>query len=176
VSEARDRAVTSTAARRSARSKSEQVDARCNIKTFLIPALRQVKNMRAGKSLERAVPRQSWLLFAFVANFLVVGLPYWLIPYNKVNLPSALMEWRLLLVGFSALLVCACKVTTFWKATCILAASVPAVVLARVIIDAVKDPTSHNLWPLELVIALLVGVLCTLPGSIAGSLVAKVRT
>lgn len=120
--------------------------------------------------------KQSWLLFAFIANFFVVGIPYWVIPYNKVNLPSALMEWSLLLVGLSALLVCACRVATFWKAVCILAASVPAAVLARVIVDGVKDPTSHNLWPLELIIALVVGILCTLPGSIVGILLAKLRT
>src|SRR5688500_11230611 len=31
--------------------------------------------------------------------------------------------------------------------------SVPVAVLARVVVDAAKDPTSHNLWPLEFIIA-----------------------
>ncbi|MDP3608336.1 MAG: hypothetical protein Q8R74_04605 [Methylophilus sp.] len=117
--------------------------------------------------------KQSWLLFAFIANFFAVGVPYWLIPYNKLNLPSALMEWSLLLVGVSALLLCAYKVTSFWSAIRIVGASVPAAVFARMVVDVAKDPTSHNLWPLELIISLIVGFLCELAGSIAGSLIAS---
>ena len=117
--------------------------------------------------------KQNWLLFTFIANFLAVGVLYWLIPYSKVNLPSALLEWGLLLVGISALLLCAYKVTSFWRAIPIVGASVPAAVFARVVVDGVKDPTSHNLWPLELIIALLVGFLCALAGSIAGSLIIR---
>ena len=43
--------------------------------------------------------------------------------------------------------------------------------VCRAVVDGVKDHTSHNLWPLELIIALIVGFLCALAGSIAGSLI-----
>jgi len=33
-----------------------------------------------------------------------------------------------------------------------------------------SDPTSHNLWPLELIIAAVVGVVCSLAGAVIGSL------
>ncbi len=34
--------------------------------------------------------RKRWWLPGFVPPFLAIGVPYWQIPYNKVNLPDAL--------------------------------------------------------------------------------------
>ena len=36
------------------------------------------------------------------------------------------------------------------------------------------DPTAHNLWPLEIVIAALLGLAAALVGALAGSLAARV--
>jgi hypothetical protein len=110
---------------------------------------------------------------AFVASFLAVGVPYWMIPYNEVNLPDALMTPGLFVVVFASLVMRAYGVASFWKAASIVGAAVPAAVLARVIWDGVQDPTSHNLWPLEILIALPMGLGCALAGAIAGSLLAK---
>jgi hypothetical protein len=41
--------------------------------------------------------------------------------------------------------------------------------MARVLVDCARDPTAHNLWPLEIFIALLVGFSCAFVGAIAGS-------
>ncbi len=117
--------------------------------------------------------KRNWLPFAFVSSFLVVGIPYWSIPYNKVTLPSTLMGPALFAVPFVALMVHAYGGASFWSAVHIVGASVPAAVLARVIVETVKDPTSHNLWPFEIIIALFVGFPCALAGAFAGSLVAK---
>ncbi len=38
-----------------------------------------------------------------------------------------------------------------------MAAVIPAVVLSRVIFEGLSDPTSHNLWPFELIIAVIAG-------------------
>jgi hypothetical protein len=46
-------------------------------------------------------------------------------------------------------------------------------VIARVIVETSQDPTSHNLWPLELIIASAVGLAVSLVGSLAGGLLAK---
>jgi hypothetical protein len=43
------------------------------------------------------------VVIAFVASFYAAGIPYWLIPYNKLNLPRALMEPSLLVVIFTTL-------------------------------------------------------------------------
>ena len=117
--------------------------------------------------------KQNWLPIAFIANFFAVGIPYWLIPYNTLNLPNALMGWGLVLVGVSALLLCACKATSFWRVVRVVGAAVPAAVLARVLVDVVKDSTSHNLWPLEIIISSAVGCACSLAGAVVGSLMAR---
>jgi hypothetical protein len=120
--------------------------------------------------------KQSGLPIAFVTSFLAVGVPYWLIPYGKLNLPDALIAPGLLVVGLAASALRSCAAAPFWKITCIVAAAVPAAVFARVIVDGAKDPTSHNLWPLEIIIALPIGFGCALAGTLAGMLVAKAFT
>jgi hypothetical protein len=115
--------------------------------------------------------KRKWLSVAFISGFLAVGIPYWLIPYNKGNLPDALMGPALLVVVFAALLIRSFQVTSFWRVVGIVGASVPAAVFARVIVEGLQDPTSHNLWPFEVIIALFVGFPCALAGAVAGSLV-----
>lgn len=117
------------------------------------------------------VPRR--LIYAFAASFFATGIPYWLIPYNQVNLPDALIAPGLIVVCFAALLMCLLDVVPFWKVTAVISATVPAVVIVRVIVEGVADPTSHNLWPFEVIIAIFVGFLCTLPGAAVGFLIAK---
>ena len=49
-------------------------------------------------------------------------------------------------------------------------AAVPAPILTRIAVDTAKDPTSHNLWPFEFIIAAVIGVLCSSAGALVGSL------
>jgi hypothetical protein len=119
--------------------------------------------------------KQHALLIAFAASVLAVGVPYWSIPYSKLNLPSALIGPALWVVVASALLPRAGGLARFWRTVGVIGASVPAVVLARVVVDGIRDPTSHNLWPFEAIIALAIGFACALTGALAGSAVAKLR-
>lgn len=114
-----------------------------------------------------------WLLLAVAISFVAVGIPYWSIPYNKLNLPDALLGPGLLVVVISALLLRFGGVISFWRSTWPVGASVAAVVIARVLVDGARDSTSHNLWPLEVVIALIVGFVCAATGAMVGSLLAK---
>jgi hypothetical protein len=114
-----------------------------------------------------------WLVAAFVSSFFAVGFPYWQIPYAKASLPSTLYGTGLLVVG-----VLAAAARAFGKArllTVILTVggAVPAPILARVAVDTAKDPTSHNLWPFEFIIAAVVGVLCSSARALVGSLPAR---
>ena len=109
---------------------------------------------------------------AFIVSFFAVGASYWLIPYNKINLPDALMGPGLFVVSFSTLLLRSYG-APFWRLTAIMGGSVPAAVFARVIADGMNDPTAHNLWPLEVIIAMLLGFVCAFAGSVAGSLVVR---
>jgi len=49
--------------------------------------------------------RSYWLRVAYLLAFLAAGIPYWLIPYHQVNLPSALISPGLLVVVLAALLL-----------------------------------------------------------------------
>jgi hypothetical protein len=119
---------------------------------------------------------KNWTAPAFGLSFLVVGLPYWLIPYSKVNLPDALIGPGLLVVSGTALLLRAFRAATFWRTTGLVGSSVPAAVMARVLVEGLLDPTSHNLWPLEVIIAAVLGQACALAGAAAGSLAARLKT
>ena len=112
-----------------------------------------------------------WLVAAFVVSFFAVGFPYWQIPYAKVSLPNTLYGPGLLVVG-----VLAAAVRAFGKGRLLAviiaagAAVTSPILLARVAVDTAKDPTSHNLWPFEFIIAAVIGVLCSSAGALVGSL------
>lgn len=112
---------------------------------------------------------------AFAVSFLAVGLPYWLIPYKSVNLPDALMAPGLLVVCAAALLLRGFRAAPFWRTTGMVGSAVPAAVMARVLVEGLLDPTSHNLWPLEVIIAAVLGLACSLSGAAAGSLAARFK-
>jgi hypothetical protein len=111
-----------------------------------------------------------WLAAAFVISFFTIGFPYWQIPYSKVSLPDTLYGAGLLVIGILALAARVFGKARTLTVILVVGAAVPIAVLARVIVDAVKDPTSHNLWPLELIIAAVVGIVCSSAGALLGSL------
>jgi len=126
--------------------------------------------------------RSTWLYIAFTAGLFAVGIPYWLIPYRQVNLPDALLTSALLVVVLAAFVVRTTSAASFWRGVLIVGAAVPAAVMMRVSWETTRDPTSHNLWPFEIVIALVVGVSLAMlaaaqPARIAGrrSIVSAVR-
>ena len=110
------------------------------------------------------------LVAAFVISFFAVGFPYWQIPYAKVSLPSTLYGMGLVVVGVLAAAARAVGKARFLTVILAVGAAVPAPILARVVVDTAKDPTSHNLWPFEFIIAAVIGVLCSSAGALVGSL------
>ena len=109
----------------------------------------------------------------FSAGLIAAGIPYWRIPYNTVNLPDALLGPSLLVVVAAAAISRAVGSASFRKSVAIVGAAIPAVVMLRVVVDCAVDPTTHNLWPFELVIAGLLGGVCSAVGALIGLLVAK---
>ena len=112
----------------------------------------------------------AWLLIGFLIAFVAVGFAHWQLPYDKVSLPNSLYGPGLVAVGLIALMLRAFGVGRFLTVWLLIAATVPAAVMARVVVDTTRDPTSHNLWPLEILIALAVGLACSLVGAALGSL------
>ncbi len=91
-------------------------------------------------------------------------------PYQKVNLRDTLIAPGMLLVVLTPFLLRVFRMADFWEAAMVMAAVMPAVVMLRVTVDVQKDPTSHNLWPFEIVIAGILGLACALAGTVAGGL------
>jgi len=111
-----------------------------------------------------------WLIAAFLISFFAVGFPYWQIPYAKVSLPSTLYGTSLLVVGVLAAVARAIGKARLLAVILAVGAAVPAPILVRITVDTAKDPTSHNLWPFEFIIAAVIGVLCSSAGALVGSL------
>jgi hypothetical protein len=120
----------------------------------------------------KSSPR-SWEWLVLGLNFLIIGIPYWMIPYNQVNLPNALFTPALMLVTLSALFLYISRVTGFWRAILFAGGAIPAVVVVRIFVEVMQRPTSHNLWPFEVVIALLLALVCAGAGALAGWLIAR---
>lgn len=112
----------------------------------------------------------AWLLIAFVIAFVGVGFRYWQIPYSQVSLPDSMYGPGLVAVAVVALMSRAFGLARFWKVWLLIAAAVPAAVLVRIIVETTADSTSHSLWPLEIAIALALGLGCSLAGTALGSL------
>lgn len=116
-------------------------------------------------------PDRTMTRIAFVSVFLAVGVPYWLVPYNK-TIPNAVIA-----IGVTAVVLVAAILAfrgfKLAKALVVPGLAVPAAAMARVIVEGVLDPTSHNLWPFEIVIAALLGLAAALPGALLGWLLAR---
>jgi ABC-type thiamin/hydroxymethylpyrimidine transport system permease subunit len=111
------------------------------------------------------------LKVAFVAVFLAVGIPYWMVPYNKA-LPAPVIA-----IGFAALVAAGAFLAfhgTRWSSSFVVPGlAVPAAAMARIVVEVFHDKTSHNLWPFEIVMATGIGIPVALVGAALGRLLAK---
>ena len=109
-----------------------------------------------------------WIKLSFLASFLAIGLPYWLTAYGRLSYES-LFTPGLTLPFMAALLLPLKRTDSFWRTVRWLGSVTLTVVMARVLVDGLRDPSSHNLWPFEAVISFAIGVAVTLPGAFLGS-------
>jgi len=49
----------------------------------------------------------------------------------------------------------------------------PAIIMTRVALDCLQDPTNHNLWPFELAIAFFLGMVTAFPAAAIGGLLRR---
>lgn len=124
---------------------------------------------RLVQAMERATVQ--WVVGGFLISMLGVGIPYWMIPYHRVNLPGTLVEPALVMVPLVALWLRAAGIASLQRAVTFIGSAVPAAVIVRILVETGKDPTSHNLWPFEIIIASLLGYGCALAGALVGHFV-----
>jgi hypothetical protein len=117
-----------------------------------------------------------WLSMAFVLSALSTGLPFWFIPYREVALPTTLIAPALVLPAVCALLLVAYRKALWLRTVLITGASLPVAVLLRIVVEATMDPTSHNLWPFELIIASMLGMVTAGAGGLLGWVVGRIRS
>jgi len=125
-----------------------------------------------GMPLDR---RTVWWVPGFLASFFAVGLTFWFRSYSEVQFPTALMNPSLLVVAVAALLTRIYSGRNFALVALCIAAAIPMAIYARVTVDTASDPTSHNLWPLEILIGAFVAFPVALAGAFIGWLVARFR-
>jgi hypothetical protein len=110
------------------------------------------------------------LASGFAAGLLLTGVPYWRLPYNANFFADPLV-----LAGFAGLGV----VTAVLAASCVARlpqvfwvtlAAFPAAMAIRVVVETAQDPTDHNLWPFELILAALFSLVAIVPGLLVGAL------
>ena len=117
--------------------------------------------------------RGGMLALGFAAGLLLTGTPYWRLPYNA-NIfvdPGILLGFAALAVVTAALAASgAARLLAIFFATL---AAFPAAVAIRVVIETMKDPTDHNLWPFELIMAAAFSLVAVVPGLIVGALLRR---
>jgi len=107
------------------------------------------------------VRRAAFVLAAFVG----CGLLLWPIPYKDVSLPGNPSPSQLLLIGGVIAFAAAFLIRPgFAAAWCPVPMGFALAVIARVAVETWSDPTSHNLWPFEVVILGGIGALASLAG------------
>lgn len=105
------------------------------------------------------------LAVAVLAGTLACGLPLWPIPYSQVSLPGNPSAGTWLATGALAGLVGGYLVRASFRApTFAVAGGFVLAVMLRVFVETARDPTSHNLWPFEVVIAGGIGLVAAVVG------------
>ena len=110
------------------------------------------------------------LLVALALSMLAVGVPYWQVPYAALSLPNALLGVGLLVPLLATAAIRVVAGVPFLAAVGV-GLAVPCVVAMRVVADVMGDPTSHNLWPFEVIIAGVVGLAVSVCGALLGGVV-----
>jgi hypothetical protein len=119
--------------------------------------------------------RTLWLAWGFAAGLVLTGIPFWRLPYNADF--SGDLPVQLGMVGLAAVTaaLAASGVAGLGRTFWVMLAAFPAAVAIRVAVEVAQDPTDHNLWPFELVIAAIFSLIAFVPGLLVGALVRRAR-
>jgi hypothetical protein len=116
------------------------------------------------------------IAFALLAGLLACGLPLWPIPYREVSMPGNPSPVIWLLLGSAAGLFAGLLIRRgFLIPVLAIAGGFVLAVLVRVGWETAADPTTHNLWPFEVVIAGFFGLVAGLIGVALARGVQRVR-
>ena len=107
----------------------------------------------------------------FLGCFFLAGIPFWQIPYSLVTVPNAFFGFGVVVV-FAGAAVLGFRLGVR-RGLMVGGAVFPAILMARVLVEGIMDPTRHNLWPLALVIAMVLGLIVAGSGAAVGWLAGR---
>jgi len=111
-----------------------------------------------------------WAGTVFTTAFVVAVVLCWPALEAKQSLPDALYGLPIALVVATALLDALISRRPFRRALWLATAVLPAAVLARVVVDGLRDGPSHAMWLIEIATAFGVGLPAALAGAALGGL------
>lgn len=104
----------------------------------------------------------------FIAGLLLTGIPFWRLPYNANFFGDLGFQLGLVALGLLTAVLAASGTAKLAQLFWAMLAAFPAAVMIRVIVETSQDPTDHNLWPFELVMAAVVSLAAVIPGLLIG--------
>jgi hypothetical protein len=116
-----------------------------------------------------------WLGLVFIAAFVGSGLPFWVTPYARIGEQTWAIAALVVVLPLAAGLRLT-GVAGLLATVTILPAAMLTANAVRIAIDTGVDPTSHNLWPLELILTLVAGLAAAVAGYVIGMLIAGALT
>lgn len=116
------------------------------------------------------------LLLALAASVVACGLLLWPIPYAQVSLPGNPSFAALIACGAAAGLLAGLLLKRGLLAVLTVPTGFAIAVLGRMVVETNRDPTTHNLWPFEVAIVGVIGLLAGLIGVAAASLAQRLRS
>ncbi len=121
----------------------------------------------SNKNSELRIPA-----IAALTSTLLLGFFHWRIPYSQADFVPLIAPWLTISLVLGALFSHRNIQTALLRGAGV-AAGGPLAVVFRVIVEVIADPTSHNLWPFEIVIAGILTGPMSLLGAFIGSLIRR---
>ncbi|MFL6070935.1 MAG: hypothetical protein ACJ72Y_06595 [Actinomycetes bacterium] len=119
---------------------------------------------------------ESWVWTALVAAVCaaIFGSVYWTQSYDDLDIGSIGLPLYLL-ACVPVIALRATRTAPYVMASLALPTGLVFAVIARIAVDVTGDPTSHNLWPIEIVIAGVVGLFWGFLAGGVGELIVRGR-
>ena len=116
-----------------------------------------------------------WLAAGFAAGVLLMGIPFWQLPYNHEGFIYPGLIIGLVALGVVTAMLAVLDIARTRRIFWTMMSAFPAAIAIRVAVEVAQDPTDHNLWPFEIVYGYVMSLAAVVPGLLVGVLAGKNR-
>ena len=119
------------------------------------------------------IPVNNKVLKIYLFSVIICGSVYWPIKIKDLETTHFYMTiWMISIMAFAA--IANVVMGLDWKKTIVSCGlTLPTVTFIKIVIDFFIDPTSHSLWPFEIIIVFITGFLQANLGFIIGLVIRK---